>query len=310
MALLDDVKKTLSSGFELPKFGQSERIKQLQAATEGRKLLGGAAGPKQGSQAEIMAAAAARQVQAEDVAQGQLVAAELEQRQREQQQQFEQKQAFIDEDELNVMQQMQNKTQNILQEFYERRDELVFREDSAKVQYALMSMRLSNEDYLDRLEAEASRSRLDDAVAFEWELTQSVLRDEMDMFKRDISFRQAMGADDRTFKEYMAMFSLEQSLELANIDIEAAETTAYYQAIGEATSAAAQGLAEYGKMKGKSTPSTPQGGASSRYNLGISEPTPSPSSRYSLGISEPTTSPSSKFNLGINSSIDSFDLED
>jgi len=236
MALLDQVKKSLTSGFQLPQFGQSESLKQLQAATAGREVVGGEGGPQQGSMAEMVAAAAAQQQQKEDVLQGQVAAAGLEQQAKEQEQQFRQKEAMLDEQALNSRQQMLNKTQEILQDFSQRREELDFREDSARVQYAMTSMRMSNDDYLDRLEAEAARSRLDDQTAFEWELTQSIFRDEFEIFKNDLSFRSAMNADERSFKEYIAEIDINQAIQLAAMQTEAAETSAQYQAYGNIAS--------------------------------------------------------------------------
>lgn len=255
MALLDQVKKSLTSGFQLPQFGQSESIKQLQRASAGREVVGGEGGPQQGSLAETIAAAAAKQQQQEDVLQGQVAAAGLEQQAQQQEQEFQQRTAQLDEDALNVRQQMQNKAQEILQDFSQRRDELEFRENSARVQFALASMRLSNDDYLDRLEAEAQRSRLNDATEFEWQLTQSIMKDEMEMFENDISFKTAMNADDRAFKEYMAEFNIDQALQLASIEAEAAETQAKYQAYGQIL----QGTLQAGTMIAGSMKSSPTG---------------------------------------------------
>lgn len=244
MALLDQVKKSLTSGFQLPQFGQSESIKQLQRASAGREVVGGEGGPQQGSLAETVAAAAAQQQQQEDILQGQVAAAGLEQQEKEQEQQFQQKTAQLDEQVLNVRQQMQNKTQEILQDFVQRRDELDFKANSARVQYALASMRLSNDDYLDKLEAEGARSRLEDQNAFEWELTQTIMADEMEMFKNDLSFKAAMNAEDREFKEYIAEFNIDQAIKLAVAEAEAAETQAQYQAYGQIL----QGTLQAGSM--------------------------------------------------------------
>lgn len=232
MALLDDVKKSLTSGFQVPQFGQSERLKELQTGAAGREVMGGEGGPQQGSLAETVAAAAAKQQQQEDVLQGQMAAAGLEQQAQQQKQEFEQRGAQLDEQTLNIRQQMQNKTQEILQDFVQRRDELDMKQNTSRLQFALASMRLSNDDYLDKLEAEASRSRLEDQAAFEWELTQSVMKDEMDLFKNDLTFKAAMNADERTFKEYIAEMDIDQAIQLAAIEAEAAETQAQYQAYG------------------------------------------------------------------------------
>ncbi len=248
MALLDQVKKSLTSGFQVPQFGQSERIRELQAGAAGREVAGGEGGPQQGSLAETVAAAAAQQQQQEDILQGQVAAAGLEQQEKEQEQQFQQKTAQLDEQAINVRQQMQNKTQEILQDFVQRRDELDFKANSSRVQYALASMRLSNDDYLDKLEAEGARSRLEDQTAFEWELTQTIMANEMEMFQNDLSFKVAMNADERTFKEYIAEFNIDQAIQLAVAEAEAAEKQAEFQAIGGLASAAVSTVTQGAKQ--------------------------------------------------------------
>ena len=248
MALLDQVKKSLTSGFQVPQFGQSERIRELQTGAAGREMVGGEGGPQQGSLAETVAAAAAQQQQQEDILQGQVAAAGLEQQEKEQEQQFQQKTAQLDEQAINVRQQMQNKTQEILQDFVQRRDELDFKANSSRVQYALASMRLSNDDYLDKLEAEGARSRLEDQNAFEWELTQTIMANEMEMFQNDLSFKVAMNADERTFKEYIAEFNIDQAIQLAVAEAEAAETQAQFEAVGGLVSAAGSTLMQGAKQ--------------------------------------------------------------
>jgi len=253
MALLDQVKKSLTSGFQVPQFGQSQSLKQLQAGTAGRQIIGGEGGPRQGSVAEIVAAAGARQQQKEDIAQGQLAAAQLEQQEAKQQQQFEQRKAALNEEELNIRQQMQNKTQEILMDFSQRKGELDFKENSSRVQFAMAAMRMSNDDYLDQLEVEGARSRLNDQAAFEWELTQSIMADEMELFKNDLSFKAAMNADDRGFKEYLFEMDMNTAIELAALGAETAEVISQYEAAGQIISGAASATGTYLKNK----PATP-----------------------------------------------------
>lgn len=254
MALLDQVKKSLTSGFQVPQFGQSQSLKQLQAGTAGRQVIGGEGGPRQGSVAEIVAAAGARQQQKEDIAQGELAAAQLEQQEAKQEQQFEQRKAVLNEEELNVRQQMQNKTQEILMDFSQRRGELDFKENSSRVQFAMAAMRMSNDDYLDQLEVEGAQSRLNDQAAFDWELTQTIMADEMEIFKNDLSFKAAMNADDREFKEYLFEMDMNTAIELAALGAETAEVVSQYEAAGQIISGAASATGTY--LKNKPAPTT------------------------------------------------------
>lgn len=234
MALMDDIKKSLQSGFKLPQFGQSQRLEELQRASTGR--LARDTGPKTTYLAEQVAATAAEQQRKEDVLAGQVAAEELTMAEKEQQEQFRQQNKLLDERVLNARQDMQNKVSNILQEYSQRTGEIQMREDSAKTQFALGMMRLSNDDYLDRLEAEGEAARLNDSAAFEWELTQSIFKDELDLLRNDLAFQASMNADERAFKEYLAEMDWETAIQLAEAELESEQTLQRYEAIGDVVS--------------------------------------------------------------------------
>jgi len=238
MALMDDIKKSLTSGFQLPQFGQSEQLRRMQRATSGK--IAADEGPEAVSLAEQVAATAAKQQQEEDVLAGKVQAEQLAMEEKAQQEAARQKGAELDEKRLNMQQDLQNKVSNILQEYSQRVGEIDMREDSAKTQYVTTLMRLSNEDYIDQLEVEGARSRLQDQASFEWELTQSIFEDELDLLKNDLEFRSSIAAENREWKEYMAEWTLDQAMELALTDLDAAERLANVQAAGEAISGIAR----------------------------------------------------------------------
>lgn len=269
MALMDDIKKSLQSGFKLPQFGQSQRLEELQRASTGR--LARETGPKTTYLAEQVAATAAEQQRKEDVLAGQVAAEELTMAEKEQQERFRQQNKLIDERVLNARQDMQNKVSNILQEYAERTGEIQMREDSAKTQFALGMMRMSNDDYLDRLETEGAAARLNETAAFEWELTQSIFKDELDLLRNDLAFQAAMNADEREFKEYMAEMDLMTALELAQDEAAALQTLAKYEAIGDITTGvvrAGKGIAE---NMSDGTTKTTLGSSRTATDIGIEE---------------------------------------
>lgn len=279
MALMDDIKKSLQSGFQLPQFGQSERIREMQRATSGK--LAGETGPSATSLAEQVAASAAEQQRQEDMLQGKLQAEQLTMEQQQQEEEARQKSVQLDEQLINARQDMQNKAQNILQDYTQRAGEIDMREDSARTQYALALMRLSNDDYLDQLEIEGARSRLQDEANFEWTLTQSIFTAEIDLLKNDLEFRSAIAAEDRAFKEYMAEWTLEQAMELALTDIDAAQRMAQLEAYGQLTTgtvrAGALGVESY--LSDETT--TEAGGGGTQTGLG--ESSTRPGSRMTYG---------------------------
>lgn len=253
MALLEDVKKSLQSGFQLPQFGQSEQIRQLQRATSGR--LAGETGPAAVSLAEQVAASAAEQQRQEDVLAGKIQAEQLTMQEKAQQEQFRQQNIELDEKALNARLDLQNKTSNLLQDYSQRSGEIEMRQESAKTQYLATLMRLSNDDYLDKLETEAAASRLQEQAAFEWELSQSIFDEEINLLKSDLAFRSAMAGDDRAFKEYLAEMELSTALELSSLEILSSETLSKYEAYGQGVSAAIRGGVEaYGSLPSESEP--------------------------------------------------------
>jgi hypothetical protein len=276
MALLDDVKKSLQSGFKLPQFGQSEQLREMQRATSGK--LAAETGPGAASLAEQVAATAAEQQRQEDVLQGKIQAEQLSMQERQQQEEARQKSKQLDEQVLNAKQDMQNKVSNILQEYTQRSGEIDMREESAKTQFALTMMRLSNDDYLDQLEVEGARSRLQEEASFQWELTQSIFEEEIDILKNDLSFRSAMAGDDRAFKEYLAEMELSTALELSSLEILSSETLSKYEAYGEGVSAAIRGGIE--AYSGLSSESEPSGGGT---KTGFGGTSTRPGSRMTYG---------------------------
>lgn len=239
MALIDDIKKSLQSGFQLPQFGQSEQVRQLQRAASGK--LAKETGPGPVFLAEQVAATAAEQQRQEDVMAGKVQAEQLTMQEKAQQEQFRQQNIELDDKLLNAKLDMQNKASSLLQEYTQRTGELEMRQESAKTQYMTALMRLSNDDYLERLETEAAVSRLQEQSAFEWELAQSVFNEEISLLKNDLGFRSAMAADARTFKEYLAEIDINQAIELAVSDAKAKESAAQWQAAGQAISSVIRG---------------------------------------------------------------------
>lgn len=277
MALLEDVKKSLQSGFQLPQFGQSEQVRQLQRAATGR--LAAETGPTTVSLAEQVAASAAEQQRQEDVLAGKVQAEQLTMQEKAQQEQFRQQNVELDEKALNARLDLQNKTSNLLQDYSQRSGEIEMRQESAKTQYLTTLMRLSNDDYLDRLETEAAASRLQDQSAFEWELAQSIFDEEVSLLKSDLAFRSALAADDRIFKEYLNEMELSTALELSSLEILSSETLSKYEAYGQGASAAVR---VGGEIIGQalSDESEPGGGGT---KTGFGGPSTRPGSRMTYG---------------------------
>jgi len=270
MALMDDIKKSLQSGFKLPQFGQSQRLEELQRASTGR--LARETGPKTTYLAEQVAATAAEQQRKEDVLAGQVAAEELTMAEKEQQEQFRQQNKLIDERVLNARQDMQNKVSNILQEYSQRTGEIQMREDSAKTQFALGMMRMSNDDYLDRLETEGAAARLNETAAFEWELTQSIFKDELELLRNDLAFQASMNADERAFKEYLAEMDWETAIQLAEAELESEQTIQRYEAIGDVVSGVTRaGVKAYGTFGDDGTMETTLGSSKLGSGLGVEE---------------------------------------
>ena len=201
--------------------GTTQALRRVQQAATGKAR---AAGPIQEDIIpEQVALQEAEQMQRVQAAQAQQVQAGLEERQAAQQQEFKFAVQDMDEKQVNASQDLLNKSLSILQDFQQGKARLDLGKDKARMEQALFGLRLTNKKYVDQLQLEGRKRRLDNAVAFKEALTETLFSKELDLLKSDITFKRALQADEREFSRLLADLSIETALRLAAQESDAME---------------------------------------------------------------------------------------
>lgn len=199
--------------------GTTQALRAVQQAATGRARQ---AGPIQEDiiqeQVALQEAEASQQVMQE---QGRLLEAGAEMQRAEQEQQFKFNLEEMNEKQVNASQELMNRSLSILQDFEQGRAKLELGKDKARMEQALFGMRLSNKKYVDQLEIEGRKRRLDNAVQFKEALTETLFKEELDLLKSDISFKRKLAGEEREFEKLLAEIDLDTALRLVMQEAEA-----------------------------------------------------------------------------------------
>lgn len=234
--------------------GATEQVQNIQRASTGKAA--GPVGPRASALGERQAAVQSQQALGQIAQQGRLQGLQQQQTAEAQEQaagiasrQLEQKRQFVRDDA--------NKKMEGLRADYSRAlEEGDFARAQAAAEQASFLTRLGNEKYINELQMEGKRARLDNEVDFKKAFKEQQYADTMDLLEDNIEFKKLMAADDREFEEQLAQISAADALKILNARIEAGMKQQMYSGIGSMISG---GLAAGVKMAGTSTTDTDTG---------------------------------------------------
>ena len=231
--------------------GTTQALRNVQQAATGRAR---AAGPIQEDiiqeQVALQEAEQGQQVMQEQARQMQ-AGAELAKA--EQEQQFKFNLEEMDEKQVNASQELMNRSLAILQDFEQGRAKLDLGKDKARMEQALFGMRLSNKKYLDQLEIQGRKRRLDNAVQFKEALAETLFKEELDLLKSDIQFRRALAGDERAFEKLVSSINIDAALRMA---MQEAEATNIAQIVSGAKQVVTGGIQAYATKEEKPSGTT------------------------------------------------------
>lgn len=265
MALLDTIKANLANTATPSQVGgiadTTSQIGQLQQAKTGK--AGGA--PMTARSTNLQ----------EQIASGQaaLGAAEVQQQAKLQSEQLSQAEKAqtesqgladrqLDEVALQQHDTFANQSARILQELTQSGRTLDFKRDAAKVEQLGIASRLANDKYVNQLEQEGQRSRLDTQIGFDEAIQNTVWGDDKDLLDSDMEFRQMLGAKNNEWNEYMNSMSMDAVLEAAEKEQKGANQRMIWGALGAGGSAVAGGMMG-GGSSGQAAAPAAEGGMSS-----------------------------------------------
>lgn len=235
--------------------GQTDETQKLQGllrAKSGKDVGGGSvAASSLGEQSAV--SQANQQLQSQVVPQAQIQQQGLEQQQAQQNQQAEiQGQQIGQQRRANTL---QNKvqTEQILNDLERSKGQIDLQSQKAKVDQVAQNLRLSTQQYVDNLQREGSRKRLDNSASFQEELNKSILGDQQDLLQKQLGNRDVLQASDRDFKKAMNNMQLSDARNLFQKNMKQQKQRALYSTIGAATSA---GIGAYGTYANQQAGST------------------------------------------------------
>ena len=231
--------------------GTTQALRRVQQAATGKARE---AGPIQEDIIpEQVALQEAEQMQQVQAAQAQQVQAGLEEKEAVQKQEVAFSLQDMDEKQVNASQDLLNKSLSILQDFEQGRARLDLGRDKARMEQALFGLRFTNKKYVDQLQLEGRKRRLDNSIQFKEALTEALFKEELDLLKSDISFKRKLQADEREFEKLLGSMNLDLALRLATQEAEAMQIA---QIVSGAKEVAKAGLEFAEKEEARGTQST------------------------------------------------------
>jgi hypothetical protein len=130
----------------------------------------------------------------------------------------------------------------ILEDLERSRAELGSARGRSKLEQAGITLRLQNQQYLDQLENEGARRRLDDSLKFKEEMQASIFRDAERALSKQFDFRSLMNSDEREFAREISKMDVDTAMQILRDEMSAASKRQIAQGAGTAVSAGAKYL--------------------------------------------------------------------
>lgn len=197
--------------------------------------------------------------QAKEVTQqAQLQGISLDQQQDQMQQEFSQASTQLNEQQVSSHEQFNQQLKGMLFEQENQLRSLDLSKDKARMEQMGFMLRLGNTQYIDQLQNEGRRARLDNSISFNENLQRSIFAEEMDLFSNSLDFRNYMYADARDAQKQLAELDIEFAMQVAMADNKAANSQMMWSGVGNVLGA---GMSYAAKDKTKTKTQTGTGTA-------------------------------------------------
>ncbi len=233
MALIDTIQQNLATAGAQPVQTQDEtqKARGLLAAKSGKQVAPGQLAP-QSAVGEAAANDQTRAAMQPVQQQGQLAAAQIGQQTQQLAGQEQGARADLQLRQQQLQQSNSIRKQQLLQDLGNSRSTLDLDKDRAKLEQLATTMRLSDKKYMDTLESEGQRKRLDNDLSFKDELQNSLLGSNADLLKQQLGNKSVLAVDEREFTKALASIDIGAALQMAANEAKDARTAATIQGVG------------------------------------------------------------------------------
>lgn len=143
--------------------------------------------------------------------------------------------------------QLQNKirTNQLLQELEQGKGKIDMARYQASMEQIGQNLRLSNRQYIDNLQREGARARLNDDLQFKEQLQASVFQDAKSLLEKKLGNKSILAANDREFEIAMARMGYNDAISLLNSQMRAERERGMYTGIAGVAQAGISGYGAY-----------------------------------------------------------------
>ena len=232
MALLDKLKSQLSGQPDISTGpSQTGAVRGLLRAKTGKEIAP-SAGPRQSALQEKMAERQT-QIGAQQLQQkGQIQAEQIGQREADIAQRETQQQEQSQEQFANLQDSMENRTNQILAQFESGEKSLDNLKNLAELEQVGFGLRLQNKQYINQLQSEGEKVRLDDLLEFKSQMAQDILKDQENLMVDKVAFDRVISANDREFSQELANMDIDYAMSMADNSIKQEQARQVASGIG------------------------------------------------------------------------------
>ena len=155
----------------------------------------------------------------------------------------------LSEQQANQVQDYRNKAMGILQNLTQQRGQLSLSREKSATEQAGFLIRQSSKSYIDTLQLEGRKSRLDTQMGFKNALIENTFKDEQDLLASNLTFRRALSADQRDFTKWISQMDLDTALQIASASAQASATAGKLSALSTVVSTGARAYSAYEEQK-------------------------------------------------------------
>lgn len=224
--------------------GQTEELRQRQRALTGKGEVE-QAGPKAASISERIAQQQVSQIEEQTEKQETQLVDEIETRAQQVAQTFDAAKLQQMEQLLNAKQQIQQQTTQLLNQATREGKKLDARKQAAAVEQLGFELRMNNDEYIQKLQHNGIRARLDNQVAFKEELQRSIFANEMELFNSSLDFQRLLQSEGRDLMQQLHQLDLDHFRILGRMQVDSANKTNMYSGISSMISGGAQAYQKY-----------------------------------------------------------------
>tara|TARA_R110000868_G_scaffold79157_1_gene225399 strand:+ start:174 stop:1010 length:837 start_codon:yes stop_codon:yes gene_type:complete len=143
-------------------------------------------------------------------------------------QQVGQQQAQIAQSRQANQVKTQLQTQQLLQDLEQNKGKIDANRYQASMEQLGQNLRLNNQKYVDNLQREGSRARLNDDIQFREQVAKSVLQDNKSLLEKQLGNRSILSASDREFSIAMARMGVQDAWQMFRNESNAQQSAAQW----------------------------------------------------------------------------------